>query len=262
MKAAADGRVAKPPISVFNTVINACEICNEEGLTQTVLDTMKRTHDTDGNIITFNIALKRLARKSDVNGCEQMLVNMLDDGVEPTVVSYTTAVAACVGDDKNPSFAYEWVKRMRTRNVMPNIVTYNTALAACIDGKLESTILASKLAAELYDDFEKQREAGFKGDPYTKVIPNKYTKNLCRQLLKQLQSNCRDNEIDERVAKATVRVPLLRITDFDPNEVNMAGGQQAEINLEDNDEIDTTSHSANELDFAVANENTRRTAEV
>lgn len=49
----------KPSLSVFNTpVINACEICDEHEQTLGVLEAMKKTHDTEGNLITFNIALK------------------------------------------------------------------------------------------------------------------------------------------------------------------------------------------------------------
>jgi len=59
---AEEGKADKPPLSVFNTILNVCEICGEEVLTLKVLETMKKTHDVDGNIITFNIALKRLAK--------------------------------------------------------------------------------------------------------------------------------------------------------------------------------------------------------
>lgn len=75
---------------MFNTVVNACEICDEEELTLLVLEAMKKTHETDGNIITFNIALKRLARQSNVFGCEGIIIGMLQNEVEPSVVSYTT----------------------------------------------------------------------------------------------------------------------------------------------------------------------------
>jgi len=42
VKLSKEGRAKKPPVSVFNTVTNACEICGEEELTLMVLDTMKK----------------------------------------------------------------------------------------------------------------------------------------------------------------------------------------------------------------------------
>jgi len=45
-------RAEKPPLRVFNTVVNACEVCGEEELTVKVLDAMNDTHDIEGNVIT------------------------------------------------------------------------------------------------------------------------------------------------------------------------------------------------------------------
>ena len=74
-------------------MINACESVGEEELTLVVLEAMKATHDTDGNIITFNIALKRFAKLGNPMGCEGIIVSMIREGVEPNIVSYTTAIA-------------------------------------------------------------------------------------------------------------------------------------------------------------------------
>merc|ERR1712241_269188 len=105
-----------------------------------VLELMRKTHNTDGNIITFNIALKRLAKSGQTRACEGIIVSMLQSDLEPNVVTYTTAIAACASqkDRKNSALAYEWLNRMKSRATEPNFHTYNTALAACEDGSLES----------------------------------------------------------------------------------------------------------------------------
>merc|ERR1712024_145656 len=143
---------------------------------------------------------------------------MLDEGIEPNVVSYTTAIAACL-NAKNPAYAYEWLKRMRSRNTNPNFHTYNTALAACLDGKLESTARASTIATEMMADVGKELLVGYKGSAdYTSVIPDQYTKVLARNLMKQLRKNWRAGDINMAVAKSTLRVPLLKLVDFDRSE--------------------------------------------
>ena len=38
-------------------------MCGETELTLAVLEKMKTVHETEGNVITFNIALKRLAKE-------------------------------------------------------------------------------------------------------------------------------------------------------------------------------------------------------
>ena len=95
--------------------MNTCEICGEEELTLMVLEAMRKLHDTDGNIITFNIALKRLAKQGQSRACEGIIIGMLQAGVEPTVVSYTTAIGACVKANDS-LYAYEWLKRKRSRH--------------------------------------------------------------------------------------------------------------------------------------------------
>lgn len=218
IEAAEEEKVEIPPINVFNSVVNACESVKEEELTLTVLETMKKLYGNSGNIVTTNIALKRLAKLGNTIGCEGLIISMLEENVEPTVVTYTTAIGACV-QANDSAMAVEWVRRMRSRNVMPNFHTYNTALASCLDGKLESTIRASAIATEMYADVNKELDVGLKGNAeFNSVIPDSYTKVLARSLMKQLRDHWRADEINMKVAKATIRVPLLKLVDFERSE--------------------------------------------
>jgi len=207
-----------PPLRIFNNVVNTCEICGEEELTLLVFEAMKETHDTDGNTITFNIALKRLAKQGQTAACEGIIIGMLEAGIEPTVVTYTTAVGACVKAMDSVK-AYQWLERMRSRNVGPNFHTYNTALASCLDGSLEGSQRASLMAEEMMKDVDNELMDGLKGPTdYASVIPDKYTKVLARKLLKQLRENWRSGDIEMKVAKLTVRVALKALVDFDRTE--------------------------------------------
>lgn len=202
--------------------MNACETCGEEGLTLEVLEALKTVHGSSGNIVTSNIALKRLAKLGNTIACEGLIIGMLQENVEPNVVTYTTAIGACVGANDS-AMAEEWIRRMKSRNVMPNFHTYNTALAACLDGKLESTIRASKLATQMLADVDNELVKGLKGNPeYNSVIPDSYTKVLARSLMKQLREHWRADEINIAVAKSTIRVPLLKLVDFDKSEAAQA----------------------------------------
>jgi len=196
-------------------VVNACEVCGEEELTIKVLDAMKETHDTEGNLITFNIALKRLAKQGNTMACEGIIIGMLQNGIEPSIVTYTTAIAACVAEPKKSDIAVQWIKRMRSRRVQPNVITYNTAFATCLDGTLEGSQRASQLAAEMVADIQEQVDSGIlERDEYTNIIPDFYTRTLARQLMKQLKANWESGLIDKKVAKTTLRVPLLELVEF------------------------------------------------
>mmetsp|Transcript_6627 Transcript_6627/g.15004 ORF Transcript_6627/g.15004 Transcript_6627/m.15004 type:complete len:723 (-) Transcript_6627:471-2639(-) len=235
-----EGKAEKPPISIFNTVVNTCEVCGEEELTVKVLDIMKDTL-VDGNIITFNIALKRLSKTGNVAGCEGILIGMLNEGIEPNVVSYTTAIGACAKKGmKNAPAASMWIERMRSRNVPPNYHTYNTALAACLDGKLESTFVAAKLATEMLADADFEIACGLKGSVnFKSTLPDAYTKVLARKLMKQLRENWRSGDIDMALAKTTTRVPLLKLVDFEKAIIEAQKTEiQCELPEEEEDEKD------------------------
>jgi pentatricopeptide repeat protein len=251
------GRAEKPPLRVFNTVINACEICDEEELTLTVLDSMKSTHQTDGNLVTFNIALKRLARQGNPQACEGIIIGMLQAGIEPSVVSYTTAIAACVADPKKSNVAEEWLKRMRSRQVQPNVITYNTALASCLDGTLDGSKRASRIASQMLQDVQRQLDAGIlTGDEYTDISPNFYTRYLGRQLMKQLKDNWEKGEINRKDAKSTIRVPLFNLVQFENSEVgDMAKLQKQAPTMQrdgTDDQVAITADNEEELEYSVA----------
>jgi len=261
VKLSEENKAEKPPISVFNTIVNVCEICGEEELTLKVLEEMKKTHDIEGNIITFNIALKRLAKLGSVSACEGIIIGMLQAEEEPNVVSYTTAIAACVKEgQKDPKFAMKWLERMKSRNVQPNFHTYNTALAACLDGKLESTVMGSKIAADMVADVYKELEIGYKGSADLKsVMPDTYSKLLARNLMKQLRDNWRSGDIDMTVAKSTIRVPLLQLVDFDKTEAAEKVKKEIESRAgtqTDNDEAigERTESDEDEIEYLAINQ--------
>lgn len=251
------GRAEKPPLRVFNTVVNACEVCGEEELTVQVLDTMKETHDTEGNLITFNIALKRLAKLGNTVACEGIIVGMLQSQIEPSVVSYTTAIAACVAEPKKSALAMEWIKRMRSRLVKPNVMTYNTAFASCLDGTLEGTSRASQLAAEMLADVQKQVDSGvLDADEYTNVIPNFYTRTLAQQAMKQLKQNWQEGLIDKGVAKSTLRVPLLKLVEFTKSDLAQLAEKQKDFIIgtksQGEEVVLKTEETDEELEYATA----------
>ena len=219
---------------------------------------MKETHDTEGNLITFNIALKRLAKQGNTMACEGIIVGMITSGIEPSVVSYTTAIAACVADPKKSDIAMEWIKRMKSRNVKPNVITYNTALASCLDGTLEGSMRASQLASQMVNDIKTQvEECALDKDEYTNIIPNFYTRTLARQAMKQLKENWQSGKIEKSVAVSTVRLPLLELVEFLKTDLAALAEKQKEdcfgTSSNDEDEVaPSTEETDEELEYSAA----------
>lgn len=259
------GKAEKPPQGVFNTCINACEICGEQELTIPVLEAMEKIHKTDGNVITFNIALKRLARIGNHWAPEGIIIGMLQNNIEPTVVTYTTAIAACAAaTPKQPEVAAAWMERMRSRQVNPNVITYNTALAACLDGNFSSTTLATTIATQMLKDVDEQLVANERStNQYTTVIPDYSTKAIARQLMKQLKTNWDAGDVDKQLAKSTLRVPLLQLVEFSKSKAAIEAIKQAEQKAaeKEEDELDTTDQTEVALEYSEAS-TAHRTAEV
>merc|ERR1712086_845430 len=143
-----------------------------------------------------------------------MVIGMLQGGVEPSVVTYTTAIAACVADPKKSDVAFEWIKRMKSRLVQPNVITYNTAFASCLDGTVEGTKRASELASGMIADVKNQVESGItEKDDYTNVIPNYYTRTLAKNVIEQLEKQSKSGDIDEEDETKT-RESLMELRDY------------------------------------------------
>ena len=131
---ATEGKTNNPSINVFNTVVNTCEGYGKEELTVKVLDIMRDTVDIKGNIITFNIALKQLAK-----AVEGILIGMLNKGLEPNVVSYITTIGLCSKQGaQNAAAASMWLERMRLRSVTGNWGPTLTSRSCCPSGTRSS----------------------------------------------------------------------------------------------------------------------------
>merc|ERR1712194_386568 len=224
------------------------------GLTVKVLDAMNDTHDIEGDVITFNIALKRLAKKGNAMACEGIIVGMLQGGIEPSVVSYTTAIAACVSDPKKSDVAVEWIKRKKQRLVQPNVITYNTAFSSCLDSTIEGTKRASELAKEMIADVKNQVESGIiEKDDYTNVIPNFYTRTLAKSVMEQLENQIKIGDIDEE-EESKLRKALLELVDYLKSDLAELADKQKifvsdELPADDNSIKEETIEEVEDLDL-------------
>ncbi|GMI00290.1 hypothetical protein TrVE_jg1831 [Triparma verrucosa] len=229
--------VEPPEISSFNSVVNCCELCGETELTLAVIEKMRQVHGTEGNVITFNIALKRLAKSGNGLACEGIILGMLQNQIEPTVVSYTTAIgaAASVGDYK---MAKEWIRRMRIRHCYPNYHTYNCALSACVESKSLAGVEAGVEISKLYlaDAGEQLRacdpEANGEEQKFFTTIPDKYGRQLAKQLTNELRECWRRGEIDMEEAKGGLRAELYKLVDFNDAKIEEMKGKIGEDEVE------------------------------
>lgn len=227
----------------------------------------------------FFISSRTLSVSSSSLQTSQAFITVLktESGVKPSVVSYTTAIAACAASEqKQPKRAYEWIKRMRIMGVKPNAITYNTALSACLDGKLESTELASVMAKEMLEQVEEQiisessdddAESRKKPkDEYTDVIPDYTTRIVARKMMQQLKENWVNGDIEKKLATSTIRPPLLDLSTFSTlakiEQYKAKKQQQIQEQQDDNRDLDdilSTQQMERELDYTDA---ARRVAEI
>mmetsp|Transcript_44172 Transcript_44172/g.51765 ORF Transcript_44172/g.51765 Transcript_44172/m.51765 type:complete len:118 (+) Transcript_44172:1-354(+) len=99
---------------------------------------------------------------------------------------------------------------------------------------------------------------------YNSALPNVYTKTLSRLLMKQLRDNWRNDLIDMDEAKTTVRVPLLRLIDFEKTEeAKKLKADRADIDGDDECVVIEEMEVAVEyLDVEKLHKDSHRTAEI
>jgi hypothetical protein len=113
------------------------------------------------------------------------------------------------------------------------------------------------MASQMVADIKKQVDSGvITMGEYTNILPNFYTRTLARQAMKQLKQNWLDDLIDKKVAKATLRVPLLQLVEFMKTDLaEMAEKQKVfvtqEAKLADEDGVSVDSVDE-ELEYSTA----------
>ncbi len=230
-----------PSLKAFNSVLNSCEECGETELTLAVLDKMREIHGTDGNVITFNIALKRLAKSGNPAACEGIIIGMLESRIEPSVVSFSTAIAACASaEPAQPATAAEWLRRMEMRRCFPNYHTYNTVLSTCEKaGDLEGVTVGFKVAKKFVEEAKKEamlckevgsdegvditaqegagesRHVPFDAYELESVLPDTYSRSLSKNLLTKAQELFYNGELSEKEFKDSMKPAFLELAEFD-----------------------------------------------
>merc|ERR1719171_2991963 len=66
------------------------------------------------------------ARVGDVQKAEEWLVKMLEDGIEPNVITFNAVIAACAKKGQGRR-AETWLDKMKRADVYPNSFSYNSA---------------------------------------------------------------------------------------------------------------------------------------
>jgi len=88
----------------------------------------------------------------------------------------------------------------------------------------------------MFADAEKEAACGLEGSVnFKSTLPDLYTKVVARELMKQLRENWRNGDIDMMLAKATTRVPFLKLVDFDKSSVS-SGEIECEVDEDEEDE--------------------------
>merc|ERR1719310_275675 len=96
------------------------------------------------------------ANTGEVQKAEEWLGEMLEDGVEPNVITFNAVIAACAKKGQGRR-AENWLEKMKLAEVLPNSFSYNSAakpFVALGDFKKVEQLMASLRSDGLaFDDF-------------------------------------------------------------------------------------------------------------
>ena len=98
-----------------------------------LLDHMKTSgnKDAEPNIVTYNVAIRACAEGGgDVSKAFELLDDLLERGLEPTIVTYGTLMTACerVADVEGASKVF---RAMKENDIVPNEIIYGAAISCC-----------------------------------------------------------------------------------------------------------------------------------
>merc|ERR1719321_512662 len=96
------------------------------------------------------------AQTGDVQKAEEWLVKMLEDGVEPNVITFNAVIAACAKKQQGRR-AENWIEKMKRAEVLPNSFSYNSACKPFVAlgdwRKVEQLMEGLRSDGLVFDDF-------------------------------------------------------------------------------------------------------------
>merc|ERR1719161_2278875 len=96
------------------------------------------------------------AQTGDVQKAEEWLVKMLEDGVEPNVITFNAVIAACAKKGQGRR-AENWLEKMKLAEVLPNSFSYNSACKPFVAlgeyKKVEQLMTNLRNDGLVFDDF-------------------------------------------------------------------------------------------------------------
>lgn len=144
-----------PSISAYNAVIACAEKLGKVKSLVPLLQEMESL-DIDSNAVTYNIAMRALARKNDWGKAWDLVDEMVDKGIQPTVHTFTTMISCCESSH-NAEQAMIFLDEMDRLNIEADIVAYNAALKVCLEHHPE----------EALEVLSRMDSLGLKGDKTT-----------------------------------------------------------------------------------------------
>lgn len=115
-----------PTVATFNILMKACG--TDYHRAKSLMDEMK-IGGLSPNNRSWSILIDIYGSTGNVEGSVQALKAMRDNGIEPDVIAYTTAIKACVRN-KHIKLAFSLFEEMKSYRLKPNLVTYTTLLRA------------------------------------------------------------------------------------------------------------------------------------
>ncbi|KAJ4839110.1 hypothetical protein Tsubulata_014920, partial [Turnera subulata] len=130
----------QPSVRALNTLLNAFVQNKRYDLVHSVFKNCKKEYGVAPNIFTFNVLIKGLCKKGDVEGAGKVFDEMPKMGMIPNVVTYTTILGgyASRGDMVSAKNVF---RDLFDRGWLPDATTYTVLMDGyCRQGRLDEAI--------------------------------------------------------------------------------------------------------------------------
>jgi len=122
----------KPDRLIFTHLIHACArgLYPDPKRARRYLKHMQQ-YGINPNVMLLNSVINSHAQCGDVDGAEELVNEMEQQGLVPDKVTFGSMIHACANaKHPNPKRAIQFLRKMKQRNIEPNLVAYNAAVNA------------------------------------------------------------------------------------------------------------------------------------
>ncbi|KAK4396303.1 40S ribosomal protein S23 [Sesamum angolense] len=143
--------LSSPNMHAYRTIIDVCGLCGDYLKSRTIYEELLAGNITPNTYVVnslMNVNSHDLSYTLEIYKKMEILRSMREAGIQPDVITYTTAIKICV-EHKNPKLAFTLFAEMKKYQIQPNLVEARIVVLAVLRKIKEKYIAGNSIKDDM-----------------------------------------------------------------------------------------------------------------